>query len=100
MKFLVDANLPPRLCTWLNSRGHDADHLFQLGLLRASDTQIWQYGSAEKVVVITKDVDFYDRALVFGPPPQVIHIAVGNCSNDRLFEILASKWVDIEMGRH
>ena len=29
----------------------------------------------------------YDRALIFGAP-QVLHVGVGNCSNNRLYEIL------------
>jgi predicted nuclease of predicted toxin-antitoxin system len=48
------------------------------------------------VVIFSKDVDFYDRALLFGAPPQVVHIAVGNCSNDSLLQLLASEWSDIE----
>lgn len=96
MKFLIDANLPPRLCAWLKSRRHDADHLFDLNLLTATDTEIWQRAKAQNLVIVSKDVDFYDRALLFGTPPQVVHVAVGNCSNARLFEILADEWGEIE----
>ena len=35
MNFLIDANLPPRLCAWLKSRGHVAEHLVDLKLLKA-----------------------------------------------------------------
>jgi predicted nuclease of predicted toxin-antitoxin system len=31
-----------------------------------------------------------------GAPPQVVHVALGNCSNTRLFEVLADEWADIE----
>jgi predicted nuclease of predicted toxin-antitoxin system len=96
VKFLVDANLPPRLCVWLKSRRHEAEHLFDLGLLTATDTQVWQHGRAGNVVIFTKDVDFYERALLFGPPPQVVHVTVGNCSNDRFFGVLNANWDDIE----
>ena len=96
MKFLVDANLPPDLCVWLRGRGHEAEHLSDLKLLRATDTQLWDRGKVQSLIVATKDVDFYDRALVLGAPPQVLHVAVGNCSNNRLFEILTSDWGDIE----
>jgi predicted nuclease of predicted toxin-antitoxin system len=34
--------------------------------LTATDTQIWQYGKGGNLVIFTKDVDFYDRALIFG----------------------------------
>jgi predicted nuclease of predicted toxin-antitoxin system len=96
VKFLVDANLPPRLCVWLRLQGHEAEHLFDRNLLTATDTQIWQHGSVENLVILSKDVDFYDRALLFGAPPQVVHVAVGNCSNTQLFELLAHEWADID----
>jgi predicted nuclease of predicted toxin-antitoxin system len=64
--------------------------------LTATDTQIWERGKVENLVIFSKDVDFYDRALLFGAPPQVIHIAVGNCGNTRLFDLLATEWDDIE----
>jgi predicted nuclease of predicted toxin-antitoxin system len=96
VKFLVDANLPPRLCVWLRSRRHEAEHLADLNLLTATDTQIWRRGSVENLVIFSKDADFYERALLFGAPPQVVHVAVGNCSNDLLFDVLDSEWHDIE----
>ena len=69
---------------------------FDRNLLTATDTQIWERGRLENLIIFSKDVDFYDRALLFGTPPQVIHVAVGNCSNTRLFGVLASEWEDIE----
>jgi len=96
VKFLVDANLPPRLCQWLQARGHQAEHLADIDLLRATDTQLWERGKNQRIVILSKDFDFYDRALLFGAPPQVLHIAVGNCSNDRLLRVLGSEWPDIE----
>lgn len=96
MKFLIDANLPPLLCDWLKSRRHDAEHLFTRNLLAATDSLIWEIARAERLVVMSKDVDFFNRALLFGAPPQVVHVAVGNCSNARLFDVLNSEWDDIE----
>jgi predicted nuclease of predicted toxin-antitoxin system len=96
VKFVVDANLPPRLCVWLKSRSHEAEHLLDLHLLTATDTQIWQHGRAGNLVIFTKDVDFYERALILGAPPQVVHVAVENCGNSRLFDVLTSEWDDIE----
>jgi predicted nuclease of predicted toxin-antitoxin system len=37
VKFLVDANLPPRLCVWLGARRHEAGHIFDRNLLTATD---------------------------------------------------------------
>jgi predicted nuclease of predicted toxin-antitoxin system len=96
VKFLVDANLPPRLCVWLRSQRHESEHVFHRNLVTATDAEIWERGRVENLVIFSKDVDFYDRALLFGPPPQVVHVAVGNCSNDRLFDVLASEWNNVE----
>jgi predicted nuclease of predicted toxin-antitoxin system len=74
VKFLVDANLPPRLCVWLRSQRHEAEHLFDRNLLTATDTQIWERGRLESLVIFSKDTDFYDRALRYGAPPQVVHV--------------------------
>ena len=96
MKFLIDVNLPPHLARWLNSRGHEAKHLADLDLLTATDTGIWDRGKNQEEIIVSKDNDFYDRSLIFGAPPQVFHIAVGNCSNARLFDLLQSQWSEIE----
>lgn len=64
--------------------------------LMATDTEIWERAKVEKLVVFSKDVEFHDRALLFGSPPQVIHVAVGNRSNTRFFGVLTSEWDDIE----
>lgn len=79
-----------------NRRRHEAEHLFELDLIYATDTEIWRRAKVENLVIVSKDVDFYDRALVLGPPPQVVHVSVGNCSNARLVEILAIEWNEIE----
>jgi len=96
VKFLVDVNLPPRLCYWIRSRGHEAQHLSDLNLLTATDSEIWQHGRIETAVLVSKDNDFYDRALLFGAPPQVLHVDLGNCSNRHLLELLTSSWSEID----
>ena len=97
MKWLVDAQLPPRLCTWLRERGEKSIHVSELeNGLRLSDENVWQYAKREHLIILTKDRDFFERSLVFGSPPQVIHVIVGNCSNERLFQILDSLWKDVK----
>jgi predicted nuclease of predicted toxin-antitoxin system len=96
VNFLVDANLPPRLCDWLRQRGHSASHLIERNALRTPDKTIWQWAAAQQQVLLTKDTDFYERSLLYGKPPQVLLVSVGNCSNDDLFGILATSWLRVE----
>jgi predicted nuclease of predicted toxin-antitoxin system len=48
--------------------------LADLNLLTATDSEIWQRGRVESEALVSKDNDFYDRAFLFGAPPQVLHI--------------------------
>jgi predicted nuclease of predicted toxin-antitoxin system len=96
MKFLVDANLPPKLCSWLNLHKHDARHLEDVGLLKATDSELWATAKDADRVIISKDHDFYDKALLLGPPPKVFHIDIGNASNKKLIELIEGGWSGIE----
>ena len=80
MKFLLDAQLPPRLTKTLKRAGHEAEHVYDCGLLTAADRDIGKYAAKEKAVVITKDADF--AAMAAGPA--VVWLRLGNVSNDVL----------------
>jgi predicted nuclease of predicted toxin-antitoxin system len=58
MRFLVDAQLPPGLCGWLEARGYQAEHVHSLGLGAASDVEIARRAEAEGAILISKDEDF------------------------------------------
>ena len=89
MKFLVDAQLPRRLCHRLGERGHDAVHTLDLQQAnRTPDAIINQVSVAEERVVITKDGDFVDSLIVQGVPYKLLLVSTGNIRNNALEEIL------------
>ena len=93
MNWLIDAQLPPRLCAWLNVKGETSRHVSELEAgLRSSDEMIWNHSRNEGMVIVSKDRDFFERSLLYGAPPQVLYINVGNCSNERLMMILEHVW--------
>lgn len=47
-----------RLADWLRSQGHQAEHLVELGLERASDLEILELAQQNGAVVLTCDRDF------------------------------------------
>lgn len=49
-----------------------------LGLGDATDSEIWRYALEQGFVIVSKDEDFHQRALVSGPPPKVIWVRSGN----------------------
>jgi predicted nuclease of predicted toxin-antitoxin system len=58
MKFLVDANLAPRVAARLGRAGHEASHVDEIGLGTASDEAILDRAHEEAAVVLTADADF------------------------------------------
>jgi predicted nuclease of predicted toxin-antitoxin system len=58
MRFLVDANLSPRVAAGLTSAGFDSVHVTQVGLLTASDQDILDYAAENGLVIVSADTDF------------------------------------------
>jgi len=78
MQFLVDAQLPPALATWLIGQGHTALHVFDLGLGRANDRTIWDRAVKDGAVIVTKDEDFAVRKALENVGPKVVWVRFGN----------------------
>ena len=79
MNFLVDAHLPPGMCTVLEGARHDAIHTRQLaGQNRTSDGVINELSLKEERVVVTKDTDFYHSHLLHGKPWKLLLVRTGN----------------------
>ncbi len=58
MRFLVDANLSPRVAATLSSEGFKSIHVGDVGLLTAADQAILDYAAANELVIISADTDF------------------------------------------
>jgi hypothetical protein len=58
VRFVVDAQLPPALVHFLISAGHQADHVADVGLAAAPDSEMWRYAQERGATIITKDEDF------------------------------------------
>jgi predicted nuclease of predicted toxin-antitoxin system len=55
-------------------------HVRDFGLERASDSTVWAFAKENGYAIVSKDSDFHQRSLVFGHPPKVIWLRLGNCS--------------------
>jgi predicted nuclease of predicted toxin-antitoxin system len=58
LRFLVDAQLPPRLAHRLAALGHEAAHVADLDLATATDHAIWGEALGRGAALMTKDRDF------------------------------------------
>jgi len=45
-------------------------HVRDFSLVRASDPAVWSHAAAQGFVIVSKDVDFQQRALLMGHPPK------------------------------
>ena len=96
MNFLVDAQLPRRMTTWLTAAGCDARHTLDLpDGNRATDEQINDVADQEQRVVVTKDADFVDSHVLRGRPAKLLLISTGNINNRDLEALMAPLIPDI-----
>jgi predicted nuclease of predicted toxin-antitoxin system len=85
--FLVDAQLPPSLAEALRQAGCQAVHVIDLGLLAATDQQIWDAAISRSAVLVTKDRDFPLRRAAGNDGPAILWVRVGNMSNQKLIDL-------------
>jgi len=88
MKLLIDQNLSYRLITSLKDLFTEIIHIKELSLEKASDEDIWKYAKENGFVIVTKDSDFNDLAVLRGFPPKIIWMQKGNCSTDDIIRLL------------
>jgi predicted nuclease of predicted toxin-antitoxin system len=85
LNFIIDAQLPRRLATWLGEQGHSCIHTKDLPLQnRTTDSQILRIAREQDRCVITKDGDFQMSFELGRGPRQLLLVSTGNLGNDRL----------------
>lgn len=88
MKFLVDAQLPYRLKSWLNENGFEAIHTSELPERNLTgDLTIADVADQEKRIVISKDSDFLKLHILQSKPQKLLMITTGNIVNKELLEV-------------
>jgi predicted nuclease of predicted toxin-antitoxin system len=80
VKLLFDENLSHRLVRLLADLFPDSVHVRNIGLKSADDPLVWQYAKEQGFVIVSKDSDLHQRSFVFGHPPKIVWIRLGNCS--------------------
>lgn len=96
MKLLVDSQLPPALARHIDECGTACIHVRDVGLARALDQTIWDYARSHNLVIVSKDRDFRDIAILKGSPPQVIWVRLGNCRRIDLIAAFDRSWKAVQ----
>jgi len=96
VKLLFDQNLSHRLVALLSDCFLGSVHVRNVGLARADDASVWAYASDHGLIIISKDSDFHQRSLLYGPPPKVVWIQRGNCTTADIEGILRRHLADLD----
>ena len=97
MRLLFDENLSPALPRLLANVFPDSAHLRDRGLLGQPDNVIWEHAREHGFTLVSKDVDFERRSQLYGGPPRLIWLRIGNCSREQLLALIVAN-VDVIRG--
>lgn len=53
-----------------------------------ADPLVWDYAKDNGFMIVSKDADMHDLSLVFGNPPKVVWLRLGNCSTSQVENLL------------
>jgi predicted nuclease of predicted toxin-antitoxin system len=93
---LFDENLAARLVGDLRDLYPNCVHVRDLGLAGGADREIWQCAREQGFVIVSKDEDFQRLSVLYGMPPKVIWIRLGNCSTADIIRLLRRRRNEID----
>lgn len=100
MKLLLDQNLSRRIVPLLQSAYPGTTQVALLNMERASDLIIWEYAKQNNFTIVTKDSDFYEMSTLYGVPPLLIWLKVGNSGKQEITDLLLKSKESIEQLFH
>ncbi len=97
MKLLFDENLSPKLPQLLADLFPNSLHVRDIEMQSTIDPIVWDYAKDNDLTIVSKDSDMHDLSLVFGNPPKVIWLRLGNCSTSQVENLLRRDFDAIEL---
>lgn len=80
MKLLLDENLSRRVVPFIQESYPQSTQVALIGLEKMNDRELRQYAIDNDFIIATKDADFYEMNLIYGQPPKIIWLKMGNQS--------------------
>lgn len=88
MRFLFDQNISHRILKIIPEIYAESTTVKKQGLINASDKEIWEYAKKYNYIIVTQDSDFNDLNSVYGFPPKIIWLRMGNLKTTSIVNIL------------
>ena len=70
-------------------------HVRRFGLESADDETVWNFARQQGFPIVSKDSDFHQRSFLFGFPPKVIWLRLGNCTTTDIVDVLRTRRADV-----
>jgi predicted nuclease of predicted toxin-antitoxin system len=96
VKLLFDQNLSHKLARRLADLFPGSIHVREVGLKEAEDPIVWEYAKQQGFMIVSKDSDFHQRSFVFGFPPKVVWIRLGNCTTGEVEQVIRKNFDSIK----
>lgn len=91
LKLLFDQNISRRVIGLLPHAFAGSRHVTQIRLGSNDDRTIWDYARTNAFAIVSKDADFHQLSFLFGAPPKIIWVRLGNCTTDDIARCLVGK---------
>jgi predicted nuclease of predicted toxin-antitoxin system len=95
MKLLFVHNLSYKLVGRLADLFPDSDHVRNVNLHEADDRTVWEYARANGFAIASKDEDFHQLSFLYGAPPKVVWVRLGNCTTADIEQALRRQQIDL-----
>lgn len=96
MKLLFDHNISHKLVAKLEDVFPGSTQTRLLNFSRTNDPQIWRFAKTYGFLIVSKDRDIAELAVLRGAPPKVIWLRMGNCRSAAIEHALRSQYAAIE----
>lgn len=96
MKLLIDENLSRRVVPFILQDYPESSQISLLNMEHSSDKEIWDYAQKYGYTIVTKDADFLDMSLLYGQPPKIIWLKIGNQTKAVMINALLKNRMEIE----
>lgn len=88
MKLLFDQNISYKILKLILDDFPESTTIKNCNLIDQSDKVIWDFAKANNFTIVTQDSDFNDFNLLYGFPPKIIWIRLGNIQTSTLSQVL------------
>ncbi|HET8861584.1 DUF5615 family PIN-like protein [Marivirga sp.] len=95
MRLIFDQNISHRILKELPDRFSDATTIKSEGLINATDKEIWEFAKKSNLTIVTQDSDFNDLNSVYGFPPKIIWLRLGNLLTIQIAKIILTQEEEI-----